>query len=127
MLPRIQKAMLTGWIAISSLVFGFSAHGGGFYDEFSEPYFQRSEGVTFGAGNAKAVNAATHIIDPWPRYVGNRRIPANGERMSGAIERYRDPRKLLSTPPPLAPASIGLSGPASSGAAAAPAAASAPK
>ena len=35
------------------------------------------------------MNAATHVIDPWPRYVGNRRIPANGDRMSRAVERYR--------------------------------------
>jgi hypothetical protein len=123
----IPKAILTGWIATASLMFGCNAHAGGFYDEFSEPYFRRYEGITFGAGNAKAVNAATHIIDPWPRYVGNRRIPANGERMTGAIERYRDPRKLLSAPPPLAPASSGMSGSASSGATEAPAAASAPK
>jgi hypothetical protein len=52
-------------------------------------YFQRSDKITLGAGNAKAVNAATHIIDPWPRYVGNRRIPGNGDRLSRAVERYR--------------------------------------
>ena len=48
-------------------------------------YFQRSDTVTLGAGNAKAVNAATHVIDPWPRYVGNRRIPGNGDRLSRAV------------------------------------------
>ena len=47
-------------------------------------YFQRSDKITLGAGNAKAVNAATHVIDPWPRYVGNRRIPGNGDRLSRA-------------------------------------------
>src|SRR5262249_17040336 len=52
-------------------------------------YFQRTDKTTLGAGNAKAVNAATHIIDPWPRYVGNRRIPGNGDRLSRAVERYR--------------------------------------
>jgi hypothetical protein len=52
-------------------------------------YFQRSDKIILGAGNAKAVNAATHIIDPWPRYVGNRRIPGNGDRLSRAVERYR--------------------------------------
>jgi len=41
------------------------------------------------AGNAKDVNAAIHVIDPWPRYSGNRRIPGNGARMTGAIQRYR--------------------------------------
>jgi hypothetical protein len=51
-------------------------------------YIQRSDTITLGAGNAKDVNAATHVIDPWPRYVGRRRIPANGERMVGAMQRY---------------------------------------
>jgi hypothetical protein len=51
-------------------------------------YFQRSDTITLGAGNAKDINAATHVIDPWPRYVGRRRIPANGERMVGAMQRY---------------------------------------
>src|SRR4029079_6472519 len=52
-------------------------------------YFERKDTIVSGAGDARNVNAATHIIDPWPRYVGNRQIPANGERMSGAIDRYR--------------------------------------
>src|SRR5262249_32883622 len=52
-------------------------------------YFQRTDKITLGGGDAKAVNAATHIIDPWPRYVGNRRIPGNGDRLSRAVERYR--------------------------------------
>ena len=52
-------------------------------------YFQRSDKITLWEGDAKAVNAATHVIDPWPRYVGNRRIPVNGDRLSRAVERYR--------------------------------------
>ena len=37
-------------------------------------------------------------LDPWPRASANRRIPANGERMAGAYERYRNVDK----PPPQA-------------------------
>lgn len=72
------------------------------WDEPFEQYFARKNGVTLGAGNAKSVNSATHIIDPWPRYVGNARIPANGQRMSGAVERYRDVSKLPEAPRPIA-------------------------
>lgn len=54
----------------------------------SEQYIERSDTITLGAGNAKDVNAATHIIDPWPRGVGQRRIRFNGERMVGAMQRY---------------------------------------
>ena len=72
------------------------------WDDPFEQYFQRKDTVTLGAGDAKAVNSATHVIDPWPRYVGNTRIPGNGERMVGAVERYRDVSKLPRAPKPIA-------------------------
>jgi hypothetical protein len=69
------------------------------FDEYS----QRTETVTPWAGDSKDTNAAIHIIDPWPPYAGNRRIPGNGERMSGAVERYRDVGKLPRAPKPIVP------------------------
>jgi hypothetical protein len=71
-------------------------------DPFAQ-YIQRSETITLGSGNAKDVNAATHVIDPWPPYVGNRFFPTDGQRMSDAVERYRDVSKLLQAPRPLDP------------------------
>jgi hypothetical protein len=65
-------------------------------------YFERKDTIVSGAGDAKNVNAATHIIDPWPRYVGNRRIPMNGERAAGAVERYRT-NTPWATPCPITP------------------------
>jgi hypothetical protein len=69
-------------------------------------YTQRTDKVTLSAGNAKDANAAIHVIDPWPRASADRRIPANGERMAGAYERYRNvnttvlpPRPPIITPP----------------------------
>jgi len=61
-----------------------------------QPYTQRVDNVTLSAGNAKEVNSRIHEVDPWPRYVANTRIPANGERMARAVERYRKqgPRSL---------------------------------
>jgi len=52
-------------------------------------YVHRSDTITLSAGNAQEVNEATQVIDPWRRGVGDPRIPANGERMVGAVERYR--------------------------------------
>jgi hypothetical protein len=52
-------------------------------------YYDRRETVTFHAGDAVATNKVTHMIDPWPRAAANRNIEANGERMQGAVERYR--------------------------------------
>jgi len=83
--------------------------------DFAAPYLQRSDKIFAGAGDAKDVNAATHVIDPWPPYVANRRIPGNGERMVGAIERYRDTRKLPLAPPPILPVDIAPSGFSSTG------------
>jgi hypothetical protein len=62
-------------------------------------YFQRSDSITLWEGDAKSVNAATHVIDPWPRYVGNRRIPVNGDRLSRAVERYRQGSYRQPAPP----------------------------
>jgi hypothetical protein len=73
------------------------------WDDPIDQYFQRKNTVTLSAGNAAAVNSATHIIDPWPRNVGNTRIPGNGERMAGAAERYRDVSKIPRSPRPLVP------------------------
>jgi hypothetical protein len=73
-------------------------------DPFNQ-YIQRSDTITFGAGDAKEVNSGTHVIDPWPPYVGNRQIPGNGERMSDAVQRYRDVSKLPQAPRPLSPQS----------------------
>lgn len=56
-------------------------------DEF-ERYYQRSETVTLSAGDAQRVNAATHIINPWPPGVRDRRIAFDAQRLAGGIERY---------------------------------------
>jgi hypothetical protein len=62
------------------------AHAQAFDDPFSD-YLQRSDTILLGAGNAKDTNAAIHTITPWPPYVGNTRIPIDGRRSVGAIER----------------------------------------
>jgi hypothetical protein len=67
----------------------------------TQQYFQRADTVTLSAGNAQEVNTRIHEIDPWPRYVGNNIITANGERLAGAAERYRDVSKQSRGPQPL--------------------------
>ena len=51
-------------------------------------YFQRSDTITMSAGDAKQVNAVTHIIHPWPRNVGDRRIAYDARRVGPAVTRY---------------------------------------
>jgi hypothetical protein len=61
---------------------------GGCFGETGQ-YLHRSDTIALDNGNAADANIATHTIDPWPPGVGNRRIPANGDRMVGAVDRYR--------------------------------------
>ena len=61
----------------------------GVYDNPGAEYLHRSDTITLSAGNAKNVNAVTHVIDPWPRRVADRRIPGHGERMARAMEGYK--------------------------------------
>jgi hypothetical protein len=51
-------------------------------------YFQRSDTITMSAGDAKQVNAVTHTINPWPSYVGDRRIATDARRVGAAVTRY---------------------------------------
>src|SRR5947208_2142284 len=59
------------------------------HDEMDR-YFQRSNTITMSAGDAKQVNAVTHTINPWPRYVGDTRIATDARRTDGAVKRYSD-------------------------------------
>jgi hypothetical protein len=51
-------------------------------------YAQRTDRITMSAGDAKEVNAVTHMLTPWPPGVGDRWIVTDGTRMQRAIERY---------------------------------------
>lgn len=107
---RLVRMTTAGSIALAALIIGSAARAGDLVGlrgddlqyEFAEPYLERIDGVTTSLGNARDINAVTHMIDPWPRHVRNRHIPANGERMAGAIYRYGSGRPQL-TPPPIAP------------------------
>ena len=84
---QMTKIMRTlGPLALAAACGGCWA---GPYESPGAEYLHRSDTITLSAGNAKDVNAATHIIDPWPRHVANRRIPGHGERIEHAMERYK--------------------------------------
>jgi len=96
---------LTGFAALIVLMAAGAARAGGdnpFWDELTR-YAQRINTLSVVSGDAKDVNAATHIIDPWPLYARDRRIPANGQRMVGAINRYQNPKLLGAQAPTLSP------------------------
>ena len=71
-------------------VFSLGACNGLAGNDEMDRYFQRSDTITLSAGDAKQANAVTHTINPWPRYVADRRIVVEAARTRGAIVRYRN-------------------------------------
>ena len=55
----------------------------------SDIYFDRRETIALSADDHLQANKVEQMVDPWPRYVGNKNIAFNGERMQAAVERYR--------------------------------------
>jgi hypothetical protein len=55
----------------------------------SDIYFDRRETVALGADDHIAANRVAQMVDPWPRYVGDKNLAFNGQRMQAATERYR--------------------------------------
>jgi len=55
----------------------------------SDIYYDRRDTISFQAGDAVATNKVTHAIDVWPEAAGHREIVSNGEKIQGAVERYR--------------------------------------
>jgi hypothetical protein len=74
----------TVFLAIVSL----GACNGLWGNDEMERYYQRSDQITLSAGDAKQTNAVTHTINPWPRYVGDRRIVTDARRTGAAVTRY---------------------------------------
>ena len=105
------RSKLGGVAALALLLAGCSALPP--FDDPFLPYAERSNTITLSAGNAKEANAAIHVIDPWPAYVRNTRIPGDGQRIADAVERYEDVSKLSKAPKPISPdysGAIGVSG-----------------
>ena len=120
----VSISRLTSLTILAVLATGLS--GCLYLEDNITQYAQRNDKITLSAGNTSAANEAIHTVDPWPRASADRRIPANGERMAGAYERYRNPDKPSPRPiifPPMTGAmggAMGAGGAAAGGAAAAP-------
>jgi hypothetical protein len=75
-------------------------------DEFHR-YVERTDRITMSSGDAKEVNAVTHMFTPWPRGVSDRRIDSDSTHMQHALERYRRGAEGLD-PLPNVPQDYGL-------------------
>jgi hypothetical protein len=74
-------------------------------------YFQRSDTITMSAGDAKQVNAVTHTINPWPSYVGDRRIATDARRTGEAVKRYSTTTRPVDQLPDIGPATTAMGQP----------------
>lgn len=72
-------------------------------------YERRSDLVSIHAGEALAANRAIQTIDPWPRESFDPVLRSDGQRMEGAIRRYRNPETNGTTSTPVRPASAAIS------------------
>jgi hypothetical protein len=96
-MEAMKKAAVLA-LAVMIAASGAARAGDYDWDDIFAPYRQRIDSATTSSGNAVNVNAATHVIAPWPPYARQRHIPGDGARMVGAVERYREPR-VPATPP----------------------------
>src|SRR4051794_15971177 len=56
----------------------------------SELYTANSDSIGRTAGDARAINRVTMMVDPWPVASGERNIGFSGVKMQTAMERYRN-------------------------------------
>jgi hypothetical protein len=86
-----QHDALRSAIAILSLGAPLAVAGCSSTVAFDAPfadYLQRTALVSTTGGDAPAANIAMQTATPWPRYVNDTNIPANGARIVKAITRY---------------------------------------
>ncbi len=104
----METLKLAAIAATATLLLSGAAQAGDYdWEDIWVPYVQRSDKATATSGNAQSVNSVTHVITPWPPYVLKRHIQSDGERMVGAVRRYRDPRGAgAAAAPPLTVPSI---------------------
>jgi hypothetical protein len=84
--PRKTDRLAIRLIALATL--------GGMVAGCSDLYFDRRESISLASGDAIAANKAAQMVDPWPASSVKRDVAYNGEKMQGAVERYRQGRTI---------------------------------
>jgi hypothetical protein len=88
-----------GTIAAILTVLSVGGCGGLWGDDQFSRYAQRTDAITPDAGNAKDVNAITHMYHPWPPGVYDRQIVTDSPRLQRALDRYRRGQRPYDTLP----------------------------
>ena len=76
-------------IAAMLAVLSVAGCGGLWGDDQFSRYSQRTDAITLDGGNAKEVNAVTHMYHPWPPGVYDRQVVTDSPRLQRALDRYR--------------------------------------
>lgn len=92
---KLNQILKIAALFSSAILANCGVTSAGDWEDIFAPYLQRIDKATTSSGNAKNVNTAIHVIDPWPRHVRNRNIPADGARMVGVIKRYKTPSSVV--------------------------------
>ncbi len=100
---------IIGFAALLALFGQGSAFAGDypFLDELTR-YAERIDTLSVASGDAQSANVALQVIDPWPPYARDRRIPADGKRMVGAVNRYQNAKSGQALAPVLLPGVPGI-------------------
>ena len=102
-------------IATIIMVLTVGGCGGLWGDDQFTRYSQRIDMITPDGGNAKEVNAATHMYHPWPPGIYDRQIVVDSSRLQRALDRYRKSQRPNDTLPEITdstqPEGTGLSPP----------------
>src|SRR5215468_2707196 len=99
--------MFFRWLTIAA-VFSLGGCYGLYGNDEMSRYLQRSDTITMSAGDAKQVNAVTHTIHPWPRYVQDRRIATDARRTGAAVQRYSTTTRPVDQLPDIGDATIAM-------------------
>jgi hypothetical protein len=86
--PPVYHASYASYVP--AYVPGRPAFGEPPFDDPFVDYTQRTLTVSTTAGNAEAANTVLQTATPWPRYSSNTNIPANGPRMTKAIQNFEN-------------------------------------
>jgi hypothetical protein len=86
-LTNKQQSKILG-VGLLGAVLALGLAGCRDFKEFDE-YYDSSDAISHGAGNAVAHNIAVHTVDPWPRHSDNNKINVDGKRLIRSIEKYR--------------------------------------
>jgi hypothetical protein len=86
---RTERARLARLFAVAALGTSLAGCADFYAPREGDSYLDHRDTLSPHGGDAVDGNTITQMVDPWPAYSGDRNIAFNGQKMQGAVERYR--------------------------------------